>query len=71
MVEHPANAYVSLETNSGAEGSFSFDFSDRVDWDYEDRLWVTQYLNANGCVTITQDSPEMVVIPPAAATMAH
>ena len=51
---------------AGADGAFSFDLSDKVDWDYGDNLWVRQYLNANGCVTITQHSPELVVIRPAA-----
>ena len=68
-VEHPENTYTYQEATAGPDGSFSFDFGDRVDWDYGDRLWVSQYLNANGCVTITQDSPEMVVIAPGSVAL--
>jgi len=64
MVEHPAGTYTYLETVAGPDGHFSFDFSSRVDWDYGDHLWVGQYLNANGLVQVTEDSPQLQVTEP-------
>lgn len=63
-VEHPAGSYTYLESQIGPDGIFSFDFSSKVDWDYGDPLWVGQYLNANGLVLVTQDSPQLQVVRP-------
>lgn len=64
MVEHPAGNYTSLETHARPDGSFSFDFSPYVNWEYGDGLWVGQFLNANGVVLVTEDSVELRVTPP-------
>jgi hypothetical protein len=63
-VEYPLETYTWLETLAASDGSFLFDFASRVDWDYGDRLWVGQYLNANGLVMVTQDSPELQIVRP-------
>jgi len=64
MVEYPPDSYHSLETVSGADGSFSFDFTPLVDWEYGAPIQVQQWLNEYASVTIRDDTPGLVVLQP-------
>jgi hypothetical protein len=63
-MEHPEGTWHGLATRAAADGSFSFDFSPLVDWEYGDDLWVGQYVCDNARINITRDSPEMTVLEP-------
>ena len=63
-VEHPEGTWYGLATRAAEDGAFSFDFSPLVDWEYDDELFVGQYVSENARINITRDSPEMTVLPP-------
>jgi hypothetical protein len=63
-VWHPAGTLHQLETQAAADGSFSFDFTPVVDWEYGDGLEVGQWVSEIGRGFITHDSPEMTVLEP-------
>jgi hypothetical protein len=58
-----AGGYHHLETEAAGDGTFSLDFTPLIDWEADDLLrvwhWVTEY----AAIEITEESPEMTVLP--------
>jgi hypothetical protein len=55
--------YHHLETEAAGDGTFSFDFAPFVDWEAGDLLRVWQWVTEYAAIEITEESPEMTVLP--------
>jgi hypothetical protein len=55
--------YYHLETRAAGDGSFAFDFTPLVDWKPGDQLRVWQWVTDYAAIEITEESPEMTVLP--------
>ncbi len=53
----------SLETEASSDGAFSFDFTPFLDWEADDLLRVWQWVTEYAAIEITEESPEMTVLP--------
>jgi len=52
-----------LETEAAGDGTFSFDFTPFLDWEADDLLRVWQWVTEYAAIEITEESPEMTVLP--------
>jgi hypothetical protein len=52
-----------LEARAAGDGTFSFDFTPFLDWEAGDQLRVWQWLTDYAAIEITEESPEMTVLP--------
>jgi hypothetical protein len=52
-----------LEARAAGDGTFSFDFTPFLDWEAGDQLRVWQWVTEYAAIEITEESPEMTVLP--------
>ncbi len=59
----PPDEYYHLEARAAGDRTFAFDFSPLVDWEAGDLLRVRQWVTGYAAIEITEESPEMTVLP--------
>jgi C1A family cysteine protease len=63
QVIRPGDGSHALETVAAGDGTFSFDFTPFFDWEGGDLLRVWQWVTDYAAIVITEESPEMTVVP--------
>jgi hypothetical protein len=63
QVIRPGDGSHSLEMEAAGDGTFSFDFTPFFDWEAGDLLRVRQWVTDYAAIQITEESPEMTVVP--------
>ena len=52
-----------MEAQAAGDGTFSFGFTPFLDWEANDLVRVWQWVTEYAAIEITEESPEMTVVP--------